>query len=151
MEAYRAREVRWLSLGDVFGYAVKTYSINVVPEPVDARRFQGFVPLMLGVLPTPAQADGRVGVAIAILHQGRGVDYAVLAWWDRENELPLRVFVSEGGKDDWRPARDSESICVWDLEVLWRERELYVQHVMSAAGEAGVSRYRDAVIPQALR
>src|SRR6188768_3841392 len=101
MEAFREREVRRLPLGDVNGYAVKTYSINVAAGLIDTRRFHGFVPLMLGALPTPALVDGRIGVAIAILHQGRGVDYAILAWWDRENELPLRVFVSEGGKNEW--------------------------------------------------
>jgi len=34
----------------------------------------------------------------------------------------------------WRPANDSESVCVWDLEVLWRERQAYVATVLRPGG-----------------
>src|SRR5690348_16698264 len=99
MRSYQPREVRWLGPGDAVGYALKMYSVNAEPGPIDRARFLGVPKLLVGALPMPAHSEGRVGVAILILHQGRGVDYAVLAWWDRENELPLRVFVSESGAD----------------------------------------------------
>ena len=68
------------------------------------------------------------GVGFLILHRGHGADYLVLAWWARQNELPLRVFVRYPGTDDaaWRTAHGEESVCVWDLEVIAREREAYV-------------------------
>lgn len=128
----------------MLGWAVKMYSIHAEDRPIDRPRFEGVVPQVLSALPSPAIVEGRVGVAILILHQGRGVDYAVLAWWDRENELPLRVFVSEGGKNAWRAARGSESICVWDMEVLWGERQLYVRNVMGHGSD--VTGYAHSVI-----
>jgi hypothetical protein len=84
-------------------------------------------------LPRPAISDGRPGLGFLIAHQGRTAAYVVLGWWDQENELPIKVFVRRGD-DPWRPARDAESICVWDLEVLWAEREAYVQAMLRPDG-----------------
>jgi hypothetical protein len=37
----------------------------------------------------------------------------------------------------WRPARESESVCVWDLEVIWLERQAYVQTVLGGGDVEG--------------
>jgi hypothetical protein len=116
-------------------WRVKTYAI-VAHGALDSARFAPGWKLALAALPEPAATAERPGIALAIAHQGRTGDYLVLAWWDRENELPLRGFVRDG--DRWRAARGSESICVWDLELLWREREAYVATVL---GEGGPERY----------
>lgn len=89
-------------------------------------------------MPRPAVGDGRPGVGFAILHQGRTGDYLILGWWDRENELPTRVFIRDA--DGWRPANGGESFCVWDLRVLWWEREAYVGTVL-AGRDDGVEAY----------
>ncbi|HET6372389.1 MAG TPA: hypothetical protein VFG76_03730, partial [Candidatus Polarisedimenticolia bacterium] len=94
------------------------------------------------VLPQPARAAGRPGLAIAIAHQGRGCDYLVMSWWGRQNELPTKVFVRDTG--EWRTVRDDESFCVWDMEVLWFEREAYVATILAGgrgdASEAYLAR-----------
>ena len=48
-----------------------------------------------------------------------------------------------GFEDDarWRPAGERESICVWDLAVLWHEREAYVRHVLGPAQGPDIERY----------
>jgi hypothetical protein len=117
-------------------------------QEFDERRFSGGIELALAALPQPARTDERPGVAFLILHQGNGIDYTVLAWWDRENELPLRVFVCDRpGSNDWRHARDSESVCVWDLQVIWAEREAYIRTVLGDAVPDAVAAY----LAQALR
>ncbi len=95
--------------------------------------------MAMAELPQPAQIVGRPGLGFLICHQGRTGDYTILCWWDRENELPIRVFV----RDDqgWRPARGSESVCVWDLEVIWHERCAYVESMLQAGVEAPVEAY----------
>jgi hypothetical protein len=55
------------------------------------------------------------------MHQGRAADYLILCWWDQENELPTRVFVSS--PQGWRPAAASESIEMIDKEIFIRRRE----------------------------
>jgi hypothetical protein len=72
------------------------------------------------------RGDDSPGVGFLILHRGFGADYLVLGWWARQNELPLRVFLRHPDAPAWRAARDDESVCVWDLDVIARERDAYV-------------------------
>jgi len=56
----------------------------------------------------------------------------VVAWWDNQNELLNRVFVRVGeAESPWRDSGGAYSFCVWDLQVLWHERNAFVRHVMS--------------------
>jgi hypothetical protein len=120
------------------GWRLKRYTIALPGEPFDEGRFAAGRGLALSALPEPAVTPSRPGVGVVIEHQGREADYVVLAWWDRENELPVRVIV--GDEAGWRPARDGESFCVWDLAVLAAERDAYVRTVL-APGAPGDAAY----------
>lgn len=129
---YIARPIRYLGLAEPNGFRLKQYAILYGGGPFREDDFAAGMHLALEALPAPAVTTMRPGVGFAIAHQGNGADYVVLAWWDNENELPLRVFVrpqTAGGA--WRPARGGESVCVWDLEVIGFERRAYVQTLLN--------------------
>lgn len=130
-QPYVARPIRFIGVAEPHGYRIKRYAIQYGGGPFREAVFAEGLRLACESLPRPAITDQRIGMGFAITHQGNGVDYVVLAWWDNENELPLRVFV-RSQKDDaeWRPARDGESVCVWDLEVIWFERQAYVRTIL---------------------
>ena len=48
-----------------------------------------------------AAAAILMGQAFVVAHQGLTADYAVLCWWDQENELPVRVCVRAAGETSW--------------------------------------------------
>jgi hypothetical protein len=134
----------------VSGWKVKLYSISHDGSPIRWNEFQEGFRLARATLPQPATAPGRPGVAFAIAHHGKTADYAVLAWWDHGNELPLKVFVrppSAGAR--WRPAREGESVCVWDLEIIWEEREAYVETVLGKNGALRQKEYIDRFMSEA--
>ncbi|SMF24728.1 hypothetical protein [Pseudogulbenkiania subflava] len=54
----------------------------------------------------------------------------LLVYWDNDNECLVRVWVRD--ENGWRAAR-SESFCVWDLQVIWHEREACVRHLLTDA------------------
>jgi hypothetical protein len=149
MHAYEPRPIRFHGIRDVDGWRLKRYSIAFGGRPVDWPAFEAASTLADAVLPRPAVAAGRVGVGFAIAHQGRTALYYVLGWWDNENELPLRIFVRalEGGAQ-WRVARGSESVCVWDLQVVAFERDAYVATVLAgdADPDAAAQAYLAAVL-----
>lgn len=128
-EPYAPRRTVRMETRDARGWRVKRYAIVFGEGTLDAARFEAAWPLAIAELPEPARTSERPGVAFAIAHQGRGADYFVIAWWDRENELPLRVFVRDG--DRWRAARGSESVCVWDVAIVAAERDAYVATVLA--------------------
>lgn len=137
MHAYQPRPRRCLGLRDLGGWMLKHYEISVDGLWPDEAGFGTALALAEAALPQPPLAAGRLGVGFLILHRGRDCDYLVLAWWDRENELPLRVFVRpHGGGGDWRAARDNESVCVWDLEVIGHERDAWVAAALSGGAAA---------------
>jgi hypothetical protein len=134
VQPYAPRLIRPLGVMTLGGWRLKRYSIVFGDAPHEPQRFEVGRALAFRELPATAVAEDRPGAAILIEHQGRDVDYLVLAWWDRENELPRRVFVRDAGKF-WRPNRASESVCVWDLEVLWAERNAYVRTVLGSPAQ----------------
>ncbi len=135
---YAPRPLAFLGVEQVNGYRLKTYTIRLPDASFDRGRFNGGWEALAAALPQPAVTEQRPGLGLAVLHQGRTADYLILCWWDNENELPIRVFVRDG--DGWRAARGGESLCVWDIRVLWWEREAYVGTVL-AGRENGVEEY----------
>lgn len=134
MKPYTPRTYRFHGLVPVSDARFKLYSITEDESHVDWVRFRSGFDLALREIPTSSPAEGRPGLGFFIVHQTSWIDYLVLGWWDRENELPLRIFVREHDGDEWRPARGSESVCVWDLDIIWSEREAYVQTVLGGHG-----------------
>lgn len=132
MKPFHPRPVRFHGLRHREGWRLKLYSIVHDGGPPDLAEFEDGIGLATGELPLPAATAERPGAGFVIAHRGRSALYVVLGWWDRENELPLRVWIrpAEGG-GGWRPAEGGESFCVWDLEVLWFEREAYVAAVLA--------------------
>jgi hypothetical protein len=115
------------------GHRLKGYTVRYGERPVDWQEHREGIDLALAALPEAEPDEGRPGLGFLIVHRGRAAEYVVLAWWDRQNELPVRVFVRNEGP--WRPAREGESFCVWDLEIVGRERDAYVETVL-ADGDA---------------
>lgn len=126
------------------GHRLKAYSVRYGDPPFDRAAYGEGLEMALGSLPEADPDAGRPGLGFVIVHRGRGMDYVVLAWWDRENELPVRVFVREGD-GAWRPAGGSESFCVWDLEIVAAERDAYVATVLAGAGGGGPEAYLERV------
>jgi hypothetical protein len=123
------------------GWRVKLYSIVHRASDLSWEGFEPAIDRAMAALPTPAQTDARAGVGFIIAHEARSVWYLTLGWWDRENELPLRIWVRELAEGAmWRPAQGAESVCVWDLEVIGFERDAYVSTVLAPDGPQ-VERY----------
>jgi len=130
---YRPRSLDAHGVESRDGWRIKRYAIRFDPGS-DLNRLVPGIEMAWAALPRPAAAPGRPAVGFLIAHQGRGADYVVLGWWDRENELPLRVFVRPAGEPAFRAAQASESVCVWDLQVIGFERDAYTATVLSERG-----------------
>lgn len=128
-EPYRDRQTRLREIRSYNGWRLKIYTITY-DGTLDWPAFERGLARAVRSLPRPAALPGRPGVGFAIAHHGRGADYLVVGYWDRDNELPLMVYVRPHASARWRKARGSESVCVWDLAVIWREREAYVKYML---------------------
>lgn len=141
MQAFAPRPLRFRGVLEHDGWRLKRYAISAgAPADVLAPEWPGWAggrSLALAALPSPARTEARPGVGLLIEHRGAGADYLVLGWWDRENELPVRVVVRDQvAGAAWRAAGPTESFCVWDLEVMGFERDAYVATVLAPDADA---------------
>jgi hypothetical protein len=133
MTPFAPRPTTFLGVESHRGYSLKLFSIMYGEKPYCRDEFDAGFALALEALPQPAVTAGRPGAGFVILHQGKTGHYLILCRWDNENELPTKVFVTD--ENGWRPAT-GESFCVWDLVVMWREREAYVGTVLGGKSVA---------------
>jgi hypothetical protein len=130
-------------------WRLKHYSISRGEQYGAETDWSGAIAQLLSFLPTPANTNDRPGIGFLIIHAGVDALYAVLAFWDRENELSVRICVREP-TGAWRMSRDSESFCVWDLEVFWHERNAYIDTVLSERGDPKGEEYLKRPFRQAV-
>lgn len=131
MHPFLPRPINFLGIEEHNGWRLKLYSILFETATLDRGAFAPGLDLALAALPDPAVTAARQGLGFGILHHGRGGRYVILGWWDNENELPVRVFLHQFDEEGWRVARDGESFCVWDLEVISFERDAYVATLLA--------------------
>lgn len=134
---YTPRPIRPLEIHHRDGWDLKLYSVTLPGEVLDRTAFdRQFGAVVRPCLPLPDPAAGRPGLGFAIFHQGRGMDYLVLCWWDRENEIFNRVWTRPRGIVDaeWSQAQGGETACVWDLLVIGYERDAYVDTLLGSNG-----------------
>jgi hypothetical protein len=141
LTSYEPRPLTPLGVVELHGFRLKAYSIVYGDAPFHRERFDAGLRLAERELPAPALTAGRPGVGFVVLHQSRTGPYLALGWWDNENELPVRVFLEDAA--GWRVAAGGESFCVWDLRVVWHEREAYVRTMLG--GEADKGAYLAAI------
>src|SRR4051812_38912504 len=122
MKPYQPRRIEFVRVLEHGDWRIKAFTVDYRNADVALDPFKDAIAKALRELPTPAHTASRAGLGFLIAHRGDGIDYLVLAWWDRENEMPLRILVRPEG-EDWRVAQGSESVCVWDLQVIGSERD----------------------------
>ena len=78
--------------------------------------------------------------AFAIFHEGANAQYLVLAWWGNDNEMFISVSVRE--QSSWIVDSDKYSFCLWDLEILWAERNIFIETMYSGKTDLEAYRYQ---------
>ncbi len=142
-ERFCGRVIRFTGVVMLRGTRFKRYDITARGVPVDEASYGRGAVAAEELLPREAVGPERPGVGVMIRHTGAGMEYLVVCWWDNQNELITRVLVrGEGaGGGEWRDGAGSYSFCVWDMEVMWHERNAYVRHVMSPESAPDIEAY----------
>ncbi|MBB4730436.1 hypothetical protein [Xanthomonas arboricola] len=99
----------------------KIYTISANGEAVDRSQFvERLVTVKLA-----RNVPWRSTPHFTIFHQGESFPYLILAWWGNDNELFTSVSVRAG--KGWVEQAEKYSFCVYDLEVFWAERNIFIE------------------------
>ncbi len=141
-EPFAHRPIKFKEIIHQAGWRLKLYVILYPSAELRWDILEEAVPIGINALPQPAITTQRPGLGFMIAHQGRDRCFLPVFWWDQENELRQLVYVRGFGEDDsWQPARNGESFCVWDMEVMWFEREAFVNAILSHPDAPDVEGY----------
>lgn len=102
---------------------IKTYTISATGGPVDPAPYLA----RLGLMKTARLVPWRDTPAFAICHDGASARYLTLGWWGNDNEMFVAVAVTQ--PEGWIEDLERYSFCLWDMEVMWHERNAFVQHM----------------------
>ena len=102
---------------------VKIYTVSTTNNPVEqSKYFQ-----RLNKVKSERNIDWLNTPSFVIFHDGASCDYLVLVWWQNDNELFTSVSIkTEGG---WVEDPTKYSFCLYDLEIMWTERNIYIQTI----------------------
>lgn len=141
-EPYRDRTIRPLGVREAEGWRLKTYGVSYSGGPLHLAFYEDGLLVGSRELPQPPVYRQRAGVGFVIFHEGRGVHYLALHWWDREHELCGRLMVRGMEEDDlWVRAGEHEMACVWSLQVIAFERDAWVECVLAKPQAPDVEGY----------
>ncbi len=72
-------------------------------------------------------------IATLIIHKWKGGHFAIISWWTSENMLQLLVYLATLEEPEKFMLYSDKGIvtCVWELEILWFERNAWVEEVLS--------------------
>ncbi|MFZ1688135.1 MAG: hypothetical protein WAU70_11970 [Flavobacteriales bacterium] len=117
------------------GWHVKTYSISVHAERVDEDVVERVRQLLPGWLTNCTLYDlPTYRIATLIVHEGREGYFAIVSWWIDSNMLQTSVYFSTDPiHRDFRLFSDNGIFtCIWEMAVLWFERNAWVECVLKA-------------------
>ena len=136
--AYAKRRVQPLPAFEFAGWRLKVYRVNVEGRSVHHSLIDAARSAAQDLLPQPAVAPpDRYGLGFMIVHAANEVDFVVICWWGAQNELLLRVLTAPAGQPEQlrqHSNTDGPIGCVWDLGVIWGEREAWTKHIMRVEG-----------------
>lgn len=139
---YEPRHVRFIRREDAAGWRIKLYGIALNGKEPDPRFVEATRDLAASVLPQPPAADDRYGVGFATAHDATSLYIALVYWWQSENELHQRIYVSpKDGPIAFVPVENQPAGCVWELEIVDFERRAWIEDVLASPDGPDLDRY----------
>ncbi len=146
---YKKRPVRFIELCETGEWKIKIYSISVLNERVSPEAILQVKELIPGWLENSSIHElDNYKIATVIVHEGKEGIFALINWWVGENMLQHYVYFAGYDKPyDFKLFSDKGiSYCVWELAVIWHERNAWVKHVLKKEGKPDFEAYLSSVI-----
>lgn len=139
---YKPRHVRFIRREDVDGWRLKLYGIALNGKEPDPEFVEATRDLAASILPQPPAGDAHYGVGFATAHDATSLFIALIYWWQSENELHQRIYVSPKGEPiTFTPVENQPTGCVWELEIVDFERRAWLENVLANPGGPDLERY----------
>lgn len=134
MEKFKKRAVKYLDIIEFGDWKFKLYSLKynelrVTPEIEN---------IIKAILPDWIKEKSQINnfpnykMGTVIIHEAKDSILVVVNWWIYENVIQGHVYTSEYENPNKFVDFSSKGLqfCVWEMNILWHERNLWVEHVL---------------------
>ena len=142
--SYKPRPVKFLEVLEYNGWHVKVYSISAKKQIVDTSIIENAKKHLSSWLSNNLDYQHRnYKIATLILHEGSYGIYAIINWWSDEDMLQLYVYFADyDNPKKFTLFSDKGMVtCVWEMAVLWHERNAWVKHVLQKSTSPEIDKY----------
>lgn len=138
---YHTRPTRFLQIIDHREWKIKLYSISIKNERISQINIDEALGYLDEWLSKSKLYDlENYKIATLILHEAKEGCYAIINWWIDENMLQQFVYLKTGKEFELYSDRGIIT-CVWEMAVLWHERNAWIQHVLKKNENPDIGSY----------
>jgi hypothetical protein len=144
--AYKTRPIRFLEIYTLQDWKIKIYSISVRLTLVDAQNIENAKQLLhVWLQDSEIYPLETYKIATLILHEGKEGCFAIINWWISENMLQQFVYLAKNEQPAEFKLYSNNGIftCVWEMEVLWFEKNAWVKNILMKVDKPDVEAYLD--------
>ncbi|MBK9735489.1 MAG: hypothetical protein IPO92_11160 [Saprospiraceae bacterium] len=130
---YTKRPIRFIKIIQEHDWQIKVYSISVLRERIHEDRIITVLPKLSEWLSKHKNTNlAHYHIATLIMHEGREGIFVIINWWLDENMLQHYVYFASYDDPTNFTLYSGNGIisCVWELAVIWFERNAWVEHVL---------------------
>jgi hypothetical protein len=139
---YRPRPIRYLEQWEHEGWRLKVYGISAWEERPAQTLVEHAKRIAAEHLPQPAVEDGRYGVGLLGVHDGKKASFAFVSWWSLVYELNHLLFRAPRN-DPAAFARVEPGLlgCTWDISVVAFERDAWIHSMLTGKQGPDIEAY----------
>ncbi|HRI33870.1 MAG TPA: hypothetical protein PLD02_08950 [Saprospiraceae bacterium] len=141
---YQTRPIRFIELHEHQDWIIKIYSISIKNEFAPSTHIELAKQQLNEWLKLSKNYPlTTYRIATLIIHEGKEGCFAILNWWIDDNMLQNHVFVATHEDPDHYKLFSDKGIitCVWELAVIWYERNAWVEHVLKHSDQPNFEAY----------
>ena len=133
MNIFAPRQIRFLEYYIIHEWRLKVYTITAKQEFSGLTFVEQAKTQLSDWLDLSQHTNlAHYNIATLIFHECKEGCFAIINWWIDENMLQHYVFLAKNPTDNFSAYSSIYGIttCVWELEILWHERNAWIEHVL---------------------
>ena len=141
---YKPRAIRFLEIYEHNNWHIKVYTISVKQKFQNTVVIENVMKKLGDWLPEPTNCTfTNYKIAILIIHEGREGIFTLLNWWIDDNMIQNQVWFSAHNKpfEFQEFSNKGMIVCVWELAVIWFERNAWVKNVLKKPKSPDIEKY----------
>lgn len=144
--SYADRVISFVGYAQMKNRIMKIYGISEMQERIEPMIVNDALRVCVELL---GQYTSNAGMepGFLIIHEAADGYYLLVDWWTGGNMLHHEVFYKSAITDlNWRSLDDPNiAACVWELEIIYAERNAWIKHVLKCALQPDIHGYLNSI------